>query len=45
MAVVETEALTRSRRVCQILPAELGEQIGDYAALSLAANALQNDAN
>ena len=43
MAVVETEALVRSRGVCQIFPAALGEQIGDYAALAIAAHALQSD--
>ena len=33
---IEREALPHARRVCRILPAALGEQIGDYAALSVA---------
>jgi glucokinase len=32
-------ALENARRVCEILPAGLGESVGDYAALSLAAYA------
>ena len=36
--IIEREALDGARRVCRILPAELGESIGDYAALSIAAN-------
>lgn len=35
--VIEKEALHLSRKVCRILPAGLGEYIGDYAALSVAA--------
>jgi len=35
---IEKEALLLARNVCNIKPAELGEQIGDYAALSVAAN-------
>ncbi|MBE6634562.1 MAG: ROK family protein [Ruminococcaceae bacterium] len=35
--VMEAEALSVSAKVCQILPSALGEQIGDFAALSLAA--------
>ena len=38
MKVIEKEALSHARRVCTIKSAELGEQIGDYAALSVAAN-------
>ncbi|MBI4977821.1 MAG: ROK family protein [Spirochaetes bacterium] len=38
MRVIRTEALPRSRSVCRIVPAELGESIGDYAALSIAAS-------
>lgn len=34
--VINKEALSYSRRVCKILPAALGESIGDYAALGLA---------
>lgn len=37
-AVIEREALSHARRVCRIVPAKLGEQIGDMAALSVAAN-------
>lgn len=36
--VLSKEALPLSSGVCRILPAALGEQIGDYAALSVAAN-------
>lgn len=35
--VIEAEALAVSAEACRILPSALGEQIGDYAALSLAA--------
>ena len=35
--ILSREALSFAVRVCEILPAELGEQIGDFAALSLAA--------
>ena len=34
--VINKEALSCSQRVCKILPAALGESIGDYAALGLA---------
>jgi glucokinase len=34
--VLKAEALPLSRSVCEIKPAELGENIGDYAALSIA---------
>lgn len=34
--VIERESLERSRMVCKIVPAKLGDNIGDYAALSLA---------
>ncbi|MDR3194957.1 MAG: ROK family protein [Tannerella sp.] len=36
--VLRREALGLSHQVCKIKPAELGEQIGDYAAVSIAAN-------
>ncbi|MDX9883460.1 MAG: ROK family protein [Prolixibacteraceae bacterium] len=39
---IEAEALPHSSRVCQIAPAKLGESIGDYAALSVAAYHLEN---
>lgn len=38
---IEREALERSRSVCRIVPAALGEQIGDYAALAVAHSAAQ----
>ena len=34
--VLEEECLARSRQVCRVVPAGLGEMIGDYAALSVA---------
>ena len=36
--IIEQEALSCENRVCKVKPAALGEQIGDYAALSVAAN-------
>lgn len=38
MEIVEKEALDYSRKVCRIVPAGLGEKIGDYAALAVAAS-------
>ena len=38
---IESEALSHARRVCSIRPAALGEQIGDYAALSVAADLIK----
>ena len=38
---IEREALSHARRVCSIRPAALGEQIGDYAALSVAADLIK----
>lgn len=35
-AVVEAEALSSARSVCRIVPAGLGERVGDYAALAVA---------
>ena len=37
--VIARDALSHARRVCRVVPAALGEAIGDYAALSVAANA------
>ena len=34
--VIEQETLAQNRAVCRILPAELGDAIGDIAALSVA---------
>jgi glucokinase len=35
-AVIETEALSLAAQVCQVLPAGLGEQVGDFASLAVA---------
>ena len=35
--VIEREALPLARKVCRIVPAALSENIGDYAALAVAA--------
>ncbi|MCE5205953.1 MAG: ROK family protein [Porphyromonadaceae bacterium] len=37
---IDYESIIQSRSVCKIVPAELGENIGDYAALSVALNAI-----
>ncbi len=42
MRVLREEALASSLGVCKILPAELGEQIGDLAAVSVAMAGLKN---
>lgn len=34
--IIEKESLTDSYKVCKILPAKIGENIGDYAALAIA---------
>jgi len=39
-AVIQREALGFSQRVCSVIPASLGEKIGDYASLSVAINDL-----
>ncbi len=41
MEVIRKEALFHSAKVCRIVPAQLGEDLGDYAALSVASNLLQ----
>lgn len=38
--VIEAEAIPMAAEVCRVVPAALGERIGDYASLSLAALAL-----
>ena len=38
MEVIEKETLSYARSVCRIVPAELGEKIGDCAALAVAAS-------
>lgn len=40
--VIKNETLSFSRSVCDIVPAELGESIGDYAAISVAENVFSN---
>ncbi len=40
MKIIESEALALSRNVCKIVPAQLGENLGDYAALSVATTLL-----
>lgn len=37
LSVIKTEALASAADVCEIVPAKLGEEIGDYAALAVAA--------
>lgn len=37
-AVLDREALPLANKVCRVVPAALGEAIGDYAALSVGAN-------
>ena len=39
MAVINSESIKCSREACKIVPAGLGEKIGDYAALAIAAYA------
>jgi glucokinase len=39
--IIEQEALHHSRKACEILPAALGDDIGSFAALSIAAACLQ----
>lgn len=34
--VIEAETLSRSREVCEVVPAGLGEKIGDFAAIAVA---------
>lgn len=43
MEVIRRETLLQNRQVCQVVPAGLGEQLGDYAALSVAGNLLRLD--
>ena len=40
MKVIEKEALAGAAAVCKVVPAALGEAIGDYASLSIAADLL-----
>jgi glucokinase len=41
LQVLAQEALSCSTAVCEVLPAGLGENVGDYASLSVALNELQ----
>ncbi|MFR4025469.1 MAG: hypothetical protein ACLTZY_06835 [Alistipes indistinctus] len=34
--MIRRQSLSHAREVCRVVPAGLGEQIGDYAALSVA---------
>lgn len=43
MDVIRREALPGAVGVCEVVPAGLGEQIGDYAALSVAADIVNGD--
>lgn len=43
LEIIENETLPNSRKVCKVMVSQLGEQIGDYAALSVAANVINND--
>ncbi|GAB3427352.1 ROK family protein [Niabella aquatica] len=38
--IIEQETLPNARKVCRVLPSELGEQIGSYSALSVAVDIL-----
>jgi glucokinase len=40
---LKSESLPLARKVCRIVPAELDEQIGDMASLSVAANQIQSN--
>lgn len=42
LAAIGREALEDSRKVCRIVPASLGEQIGDYAAVSVGMKAYRD---
>ena len=41
--IIDKEVLEAANRVCSIVPASLGEAIGDYASLGVALNALENN--
>lgn len=41
--IIAQEALSHTRQVCEVVPAGLGEQLGDYAALSVAGSLLSDD--
>ena len=39
--VIDREALAYSRAVCEVVPAMLGDSIGDFAAIAVAEEALK----
>ena len=41
--ILEKECLSYARNVCKVVPAALTENIGDYAALSVAALSMKNN--
>ena len=41
--VIEEEALVYPRNVCSVVPAKLGDAIGDMAALTVAINGLKEE--
>jgi len=43
LEIIKKEALSHSRNVCSIVPAMLGEDLGDYAALSVATELLKKN--
>ncbi|MDR1389762.1 MAG: ROK family protein [Treponema sp.] len=43
LAVIEEEALPAARERCRVLPGELGEETGDYAALAAAEYGLEGE--
>lgn len=43
--VIEQESLPDASKACRIVPAKLGEKIGDYAALALAVTEGENESN
>lgn len=44
MEIINKETLSHSRNMCEILPAGLGEKIGDYSAVAVAADGLMKGA-
>lgn len=43
MEVIAREALAQAAGVCRVVPAQLGDQIGDYAAIAIAAAKLESE--
>ena len=44
-AVIEKEAISAAAKVCEVVPAALGNQVGDYASLSVAMMDSTNEPN